>query len=109
MVGVIGLTENGQLLDKYLTEHPSPRIVKLIQKVTKNTASVRKTSLPPANKKFMLSLLKDHYLNRLFYEFEHLDIKPYSLIQKYVCEITNYNFAPTTKTQKSIMRKTIIQ
>jgi len=107
MTGVIGLTANGQLLDRYLTEKPSPRIVKLIHKITHKTSAVRKTTLQNENKQFILSLIRDHYLHRLNNEFKNIEMKPYSLIQKYIYEITKHNFVPSTKTQKSIINKKI--
>lgn len=103
MVGAIGLTENGQLLDKYLTLNPNPHVVKFVQKITAKTSCLRRSCQD--NLEFLLSLLRNHYEQRLENEFCHLDAVPYKLLKKYILEITKWNFKPSTKTQLALLKK----
>ena len=107
--GNIGIIEEGQALDAYLSTMEDKSLAKSITKFMHNfTKKVKLVhqNIPVKHKDMILSALRTHY--QLEYKIEYgseIEKKPFTLGMGYIKRLTSPQFTPTTKTQLALLRK----
>jgi hypothetical protein len=107
--GTIGLISEGQALDAYLStmedKHLAKSITKFMQTFSKVTRKVHQ-NIPVSQRCVILTALREYYQVEYKVEFgKQIEKKPFTLGMGYIKRLTSPQFAPTTKTQLSILRK----
>ena len=107
--GTIGLISEGQALDAYLStmenKHLAKSITKFMQTFSKVARKVHQ-NIPVGQRCIILTALREYYQVEYKVEFgKQIEKKPFTLGMGYIKRLTSPQFAPTTKTQLSILRK----
>lgn len=107
--GNIGLISEGQALDAYLStmedKHLAKSITKFMHTFTRVARNVH-NNITVGQRDVILTALREYYQLEYKVEFgKKIEKKPFTLGMGYIKRLTSPQFAPTTKTQLSILRK----
>jgi hypothetical protein len=107
--GTIGLISEGQALDAYLSTMEDKHLAKSIVKFMRTFSRVARNvhnNIPVGKRDVILTALREYYQVEYKVEFgKKIEKKPFTLGMGYIKRLTSPKFAPTTKTQLSILRK----
>jgi hypothetical protein len=107
--GNIGVIEEGKVLDAYLSTMEDKKLAKSITKFMHNFTAKAKLvhkNIPAKHRDMILFAMRTHYQLEYKYGFgSQIEKKPFTLGMGYIKRITSPQFAPTTKSQLSILRK----
>lgn len=107
--GTIGLIEEGQALDIYLSTIKNKNLARSITKFMHTFSKVARQvhqNIPVSQRDVILTALREYYQVEFKVEYgKDIEKKPFTLGMGYIKRLTSPKFTPTTKTQLSILRK----
>ena len=107
--GNIGIVEEGQALDAYLSTMEDKNLARSITKFMHTFTKVAKKvhqNIPVGQRDVILSALRYHYQLEFKIEYgKDIEKKPFTLGMGYIKHLTSPQFTPTTKTQLALLRK----